>query len=218
MADVATGSGLRQEKKRRTRSEILANAIAIFREKGVRRTQLAEIARASRVSPATLFNYFPTKSCLAEAWVRGEVQEALIGMARELGDHGLRPALRTVCRVLANSAEGERVSRLEAWSEVGRAHPLPDPGRRALAEILRREQKRERVRKDLSAELLAEALTEAIESGLIAALREDVDANERAGCLRSRVDLILDGARKKNERVRPPRLEAAAGRERRARF
>ena len=71
-------SGLRAKKKRETEAAILANAIAQFRERGVRGALLGEVARASRISPATLFNYFPNKGALAEAWIRGEIDEMLV--------------------------------------------------------------------------------------------------------------------------------------------
>ena len=205
------GSGLRQDKKQRTRAEILANAVAIFLDRGIRGTRLADVARASRVSPATLFNYFPTKAALAEAWVRGEVEAALARMAREIGDHGLRAALRRLCRGLAGWDEAEREARQQAWAEAGRARTRSRPEDSPLVGILRREQERDRVRSDLSAGLLAEMLTDAIESGLIAGLRVDAEPSERARRLQARVDLVLDGIRKRNERVRLPRTGGDPG-------
>jgi hypothetical protein len=44
-------------------------------------------------------------------------------------------------------------------------------------------------------------LVDAIEGGLIEGLRAGGDAKARARCVQARVDLILDGARKRNERV-----------------
>ena len=55
MLDLA--SGLRASKKRRTFEDILANGVALFREQGFRRTRTDQIAKASSVSAATLFNY-----------------------------------------------------------------------------------------------------------------------------------------------------------------
>ncbi|MAG31211.1 MAG: hypothetical protein CL908_10035 [Deltaproteobacteria bacterium] len=199
--------GLRAEKRRRTHSEILANAISLFRERGLRGARMSDIARASAVSPATLFNYFPTKSALAEAWVRGEVDLALTTMASELGERSLRSALRGVCRQLAESGLDERQLRLEAWREVGRA-ALPPDDSDGLVQALKREQERERVRADLPAWVLREMLREALEGGLIDGLRTDEAGDGSAGevvrRLRVRVDLVLDGARKRNERVAAP--------------
>jgi AcrR family transcriptional regulator len=197
-------SGLRAKKKRETRSGILANAIEHFRERGVRNARLSEVAHASHVSPATLFNYFPNKGSLAEAWVRGEIDELLVNTSRELGDHGLRSAMRGLCRQLASLASRDRSVRLEAWGESGRAPSEPLSSRHPLVVALGREQERERVRGDISARALGEMLIDAIEGGVIAGLEKEDSEAELAKTIRARVDLILDGARKKNERVAAP--------------
>jgi AcrR family transcriptional regulator len=194
--------GLRADKKRRTREEILANAVALFRKQGIRGTRSAAIATQSAVSPATLFNYFPTKSDLAEAWVRGEIHEVLGGMAEGLGEHGLRSGLRAACRQLAAASCVESDLRLEAWRVAGRA---ADPGFwriEALGRVVEAEQGRGRIRADLGAAVLTQMLIEAIEGGLIAGLAISDQVPSVAGQLLGRVDLVLDGARKRNERVR----------------
>jgi AcrR family transcriptional regulator len=203
-------------KRVRTRARILANAITLFRGQGVRPTRLAEVARESDISLATLFNYFPTKGVIAEAWVRGEVREVLsvaIGEA-VANDRSLRSAVRAASRGLAATSACEAKLRLEAWREAGRADS-PALGEDArLVDGLRKEQQREHVRADLEASALASMLMDAIEGGLIAGLRECVVAAELAGpgaevesaaplarTIQGRVDLVLDGARKRNERV-----------------
>lgn len=208
-------SGLRAEKKEQTEAKILANAIAQFRERGVRGAVLAEVARESRISPATLFNYFPTKGALAEAWVRGEIDEVLVSVSRDPGDHGLRSAMRSLCRRLASLVSRDRVVRLEAWYESGRAPVAPLSSRHPLVLALVREQERERVRRDISAQTLGEMLIDAIEGGMIAGLRGEDNEADFARTLRSRVDLILDGVRKKNERVAAPAPRPTGGTSRR---
>jgi AcrR family transcriptional regulator len=197
-------SGLRAEKKEQTEARILANAIAQFRSRGVRGAGLAEVARQSRVSAATLFNYFPTKGALAEAWVRREIDEMLETASRDLGDHGLRSAMRNLCRQLASLVSQDRAVRLEAWSESGRAMAAPLSSNHPLVLALGREQERDRVRRDIPAQTLGEMLIDAIEGGMISCLRGEANEAEFARTLRARVDLILDGARKKNERVAAP--------------
>lgn len=206
MAEVAKSapSGLRAEKKRQTEAEILTNAIGQFRKRGVRAARLGEVARASRVSAATLFNYFPNKGALAEAWIRGEIDELLVRVSRDIGDHGLRTAMRSFCTQLASVVSGDRAVRLEAWRESGRAPLEPISSTHSLVRVLRREQKRERVREDISAQTLGGMLIDAIEGGIITGLRRQATEAELAKTLRARVDLILDGARKKNERVAAP--------------
>ncbi len=204
-------SGLRAQKKHQTEAEILANAIGQFRERGVRGSRLAEVARASRVSTATLFNYFPNKGALAEAWIRGEIDEVLVNVSLAPGDHGLRSALRSVCRRLASLVSQDRPVRIEAWRESGRAPAAPLSWQHPLVLALGREQKRERVRGDISAQALGEMLVDAIEGGMIAGLQRKENEGELANTLRARVDLILDGARKRNERVAAPAVGPSAG-------
>jgi AcrR family transcriptional regulator len=203
-------SGLRARKKQQTAADILANAIALFREKGVRGALLSEVARDSHVSPATLFNYFPNKGSLAGAWVRGEIEDVLVKAAQDLGDHGMRSAMRDVCRRLASLGLQKRSIRLEAWREAGRAPSVPLSVRHPIVLAIGREQERERVRGDISAQALGEMLIDAIEGGLIAGLRGQETEAELAKAVQARVDLILDGARKKNERVAAPATRSGA--------
>ena len=69
-------SGLRATKKQRTRTTILANAIALFQKQGIRATRSAQIAAASQVSAATLFNYFATKEAIVMTLVSEALTEA----------------------------------------------------------------------------------------------------------------------------------------------
>jgi len=196
--------GHRVRKMERTRAHILANAIALFRSRGIRQTRSIEIASASEVSPATLFNYFPTKANLAEAWVRGEIRTFLDVLLRDAGDRGIRSHLRASCRNLAMASFSERALRLEAWRFVARASEPTLRYTAALEILFRREQERSRIRADLAASELAEMVAEAIEGGLISGLRESSDADQVTRRLVARVDLVLDGARKRNERVSMP--------------
>jgi AcrR family transcriptional regulator len=205
-------------KRQRTRSQLLANAIALFRERGIRETRLSEIARTSDVSPGTLFNHFPTKGLLAESWVRGELEsmvtESVLTAVNE--ERSLRIALRSATARVAQATAAEPGLRLEAWALAGRAPSASgsEPSiqvRRALTRGIAQEQKREQIRADVASETLAELLLDALEGGLIQVLREEADpdrATDLEGSLRgsaqARIDLVLDGARKRNERVRLP--------------
>ncbi len=193
--------GLRATKRRRTFEEILASGVALFREQGIRRTRTEQIARAAAVSPATLFNYFPTKGALAEAWVRGELERAVAEGAGPIEARGLRPALRGICRMLADRAADAPGLRLEAWRSTPRARERELAPEHPLVAGVVAEQLRERIRQDVPAAVLAELLLDALEAGLIEGLRAGRSGSELMRALQVRVDLILDGARKRNERV-----------------
>lgn len=226
----ASGTPPAASKRARTRAQLLANAIALFRSRGVRATRLAEIARAADVVAATLYNHFPTKAAIVEAWLRGEIDEALAeAVGSEAVGHPLRPPLRRLCRALSVAAAAEPELRSEAWRVVGRARD-PDDGLPApLVAAVRAEQRAGHLRSDLAPERLAAMILDALEGGLVAGLaglraggesggagegdgEAVTDASEareparRLGAaLQASVDLVLDGARKRNERVRPPR-------------
>ena len=220
--DVIPSSN-RGSKRARTRRALLENAIALFSRAGIRATTSAAIAEAAGVSVATLFNHFATRTDLAEAWVRGELLAVLEAAIDEAGDRGLRGTLRAVCRELA-SAETWRVDaerRLEAWRITPRAFADRERAAhsRGLVESIVREQQQGRLRADLEATLLAGLVLDALERGVIEGLERaleerreedgsepqraglEADLSKRAAALRAPVDLVLDGARKRNERV-----------------
>jgi AcrR family transcriptional regulator len=214
-AQSAVARGHRAEKKLRTRARILENAIALFVRDGVQAARSAEIAAASDVSPATLFNYFPTRPDLAAAWTRGELFGVLLEACEGARDRGLRSALRRACRELAQRSLADAGARLEAWRIVRRpvvvsGEPGFTAGRAALGSMVESEQGRDRIRGDIASTALADLLVDALEGGMIeglgsveAELAPDAVDPRLESFLRARVDLVLDGARKKNERVRP---------------
>lgn len=57
-------TGLRERKKRATRTQIADTAMRLFAERGFEQTTVAEVAEAAGVSVKTVFNYFPAKEDL----------------------------------------------------------------------------------------------------------------------------------------------------------
>ena len=73
-------AGLRERKKRETRTAIHDAAMKLFATKGYGGTTIDEIAEAANVSRATVFTYFPTK----EEIVHGEGSAAVADFAARL--------------------------------------------------------------------------------------------------------------------------------------
>jgi AcrR family transcriptional regulator len=75
-------SGLREDKKRRTRETIGQAAVDLFAERGFESVTVEDVARAANVSRQTVFNYFPTKEQML--FDRdSEVEAALIAAVRD---------------------------------------------------------------------------------------------------------------------------------------
>jgi AcrR family transcriptional regulator len=87
MTDMADArEGLRERKKRQTRTAIFAAARRLFVERGFDAVTVAEIARAADVSEKTVFNHFPTKEDLALAGGEERVAELVAAIrARPAG-------------------------------------------------------------------------------------------------------------------------------------
>jgi AcrR family transcriptional regulator len=138
-------AGLRERKKARTRAEIRAQGLRLFREQGYHQTTTEQIAAAADISPATFFRYFPTK----ERVVLSEDLEStmLAALAAQSTDLPVLTALQRAIRhglaQLERHDEQERRELIAAVPEL-RAARLDDIRRtiellaRAIAERLGR--------------------------------------------------------------------------------
>jgi AcrR family transcriptional regulator len=88
-----TVAGLRERKKRATRSAIRDAAMRLFAGQGFGGTTIDQIAEAADVSRATVFTYFPTK----EEIVFGEAHAAIDELAKRLRE---RPDHETTIAVV----------------------------------------------------------------------------------------------------------------------
>jgi AcrR family transcriptional regulator len=71
-------AGLRELNNRRRRNSIIGCARQQFLRKGFENTTIAEIARAARTAPRTVYNFFPTKIDLLGEIVREDIETRMI--------------------------------------------------------------------------------------------------------------------------------------------
>lgn len=98
--------GLRERKKRQTRSKIAAVAIRLFERQGFHGTTIAQIAEAADVAPRTVSSYFPVKEELAfpdQAEALASLERSL--NARESGESALSTLGRWLESVLDSWVE-----------------------------------------------------------------------------------------------------------------
>jgi AcrR family transcriptional regulator len=124
MTDMADArEGLRERKKRQTRTAIFAAARRLFVERGFDAVTVAEIARAADVSEKTVFNHFPTKEDLALAG--GEERRAALVAAlraRVPGTSVIEP-FRAATMTLLDDIETDRVNDILAVPRMVRTSP-----------------------------------------------------------------------------------------------
>lgn len=153
-------AGLRERKRRATRTAIRDAGMALFADKGFGHTTVDQIAEAADVSRATVFSYFPTK----EEIVFGEAGGAIDQLAARLRE---RPDGETTIAVvrawldeLAGWFEPELVLQQRLAREVpvvgARRLQLYGDAERAIADSLDAELGLEQ---QLAARLAAAALT-----------------------------------------------------------
>ncbi|MDT3442129.1 helix-turn-helix domain-containing protein [Pseudofrankia sp. BMG5.37] len=131
-----TEVGLRERQKLARRQRIVEAAVALFAERGFEAVPVTEIAQRAEVSPATVFNYFPTKEDLIydgmaafHAALLGAVRDRRPGVSvpaafREFllqprgllvaPDPGAREQLAVVARVIRESPALQARERQEA--------------------------------------------------------------------------------------------------------
>ncbi|MGW6982955.1 TetR/AcrR family transcriptional regulator [Streptomyces sp. NPDC054932] len=109
-------TGLRENKKLRTRRRLAATALELFLERGFDAVSVADVAAAAEVSKPTLFRYFPSKEDLVLDRFADHQDEA----ARIVRDRpaGSTPVGAVRAHFLAALAEGDPITGLCDHPEV----------------------------------------------------------------------------------------------------
>ena len=211
---------LRTRKQRQQRADIIANAIALFGERGVRDVRVSEIASRCDISEATFFNYFAGKDALLREWAQDVLDEELTRVARRMGEGGtLRRAIRVAVEDVARRVASEPALHSEAWTRLSVLHPDPairgargrEEGPDPALDLVTQAQARGECRNDVDPRRLAALLRVVLVSSLAGSLDEADDAD---GPVKARLgqacDLLLDGFRKRNERVTDARSSGSS--------
>jgi AcrR family transcriptional regulator len=93
---LAVEPGLRERKKRETRTRIVAAAFDLFQSRGYDQATLQQIAERAEVAPRTVSNYFAQKADLVVAYR----EDMLAVIEAELGQAGNRSPLNSVRQAL----------------------------------------------------------------------------------------------------------------------
>ena len=104
--------GLRERKKARTRAQLQATALRLFREQGYGETTVEQIAEAAEVSPTTVYRYFPTKPDLV---IYDDLDDRLIAAfrAQPAGVSALQALRRSMVEVFESLAAGDVALQME---------------------------------------------------------------------------------------------------------
>ncbi len=65
--------GIREQKKRKTRSAIMEAAVRLFSERGFEKTSIEQLARAAGIGKGTIYSYFQTKTEIFHAFCEDEL-------------------------------------------------------------------------------------------------------------------------------------------------
>lgn len=198
-------NGLRERKRERLRAEILLAAEELVGAQSLMGLRVADLARRLEISEATFFNYFPTKSCLLDAWLERELANAFADLASS--DAPGRAPLRLAVRALAESARRASGLAAEAWRSARvQAAARSAPVLAGLEAALARAVERGELRRDVETSALARTIAAGVACAISSALAEERDAPADA---LAAVDLVLDGAQRRHERLRIGALAVA---------
>jgi AcrR family transcriptional regulator len=207
-----TELGLRERKKQKTRQLIAETARQLFAERGFEQVTVTEIAREAEVSPATVFNYFPTKEDLFYSRLEAFEEELLTAVRQRapgqsvidafggflLGQGGVLTMdapgadeqLRTITRIITDSP-----------ALLARERQVFDRYSQALAALLAEETGAE----------ADDAVPHVVANALLGLHRALIDQVRREALAGSPVEAIREGVRAGAERAIAQLTQGLAG-------
>ena len=152
-----------EKRKQQTRRHIIRIAVALFRRQGFQATTMDQIASEADVARKTLYNHFPVKEAIADAYVRDQSMELAKANLQILDRHPdttsrLLAALDTAYAWVETNPEltgiclGYRMKNM--WDGDGIEYSEETGTQGLMAEILRRGQQAGEIRTDIPIKLL----------------------------------------------------------------
>lgn len=192
--------GRRERQRQRIRSAILEAALELFAEQGYAATTIDQIAERADLARRTVFNHFPRKRDMLDAWV---VERRELVAAR-LSEGGVRraPARRQLelqMEVLAKANEEDpRMARVLSlgWLSELETFESPFPVFDSFRDCIRLGQEDGDFRSCVSPDTVAEALSALYTETLHRWLQAHQHADKPfplGPALRAKLDLLLDG-------------------------
>lgn len=197
--EYAVSDGRRQRKRQAVHQRLLDVAAELFRERGMARTTVDDIAEAADVARQTFFNHFPSKEALAVELAAAGMQEVM-HRAQAMLEAGT-PALDVLgCAaywVLETALEQGEIAAVVARELL---HPDPERVRRAAQQaplrdifeaILLQAREEGTLRDDLPTDMVATRVTTVLR-GVIAQICTS-DAEELRRELAVCFDIVFNG-------------------------
>lgn len=197
-----------EKRKRQTRQKIIRIAIELFRRQGFQVTTMDQIATKADIARKTLYNHFPVKEAIVEAYVRDQSMDLASTTLKSLDRYPdtasrLQAALDTAYAWVEDNPEltgiclGYRMKNM--W--CGNGSGSGETGTQGLmADILRRGQQTGEIRTDIPVKLLVMQIDILRGSIVMDWLRDKEKFKLREEIARI-VDLFLYGAADKNAPV-----------------
>lgn len=203
-------AGLVERKKKDIRGRIISAAGELFIRQGFANTTMDQIAAEAVVARKTLYNYFPLKEAIADAYVRSISEESAGGMLEAIER---LPDLRARLIAAINSrydwlefnpelSRTVMMYRMKSSLRKDRRQAVPSGSREFIMNILRASRERGEINPELSLERILGFIEYQRTAIVLEWLDDSAGMNLREETVRL-VDLVLYGALgppRKNER------------------